>query len=253
VVAISRAHNLSMRAFWLIALAGCVDRPMSLLDLDDTKVLVTASDTRPYDLRTGGPPFVAPAFSVLLETPGVPTRCVPLASDVSASFAGVALAFEKDDDPLHGCWGWRATLDQLQPGAFDNQTLGLVIHDSTTTWVFDVLGLHDADLQLAPASGGGRYVSITWNNGPPISVATLLFTTPSGDEYDVDENSPGWFASPTAPNSAIVEIPAAVPTGTVRATIALDGVRAVGTPECYGGIACHGDLTVTATAQITVP
>jgi hypothetical protein len=230
---------------------------MSLSELGGSVVSVSGNDTLPNDPSGGGPSQIAPSLSVLLATPGTPAQCDTLASDVTATFAGMTLNFVKDahdTEPVigDGCLGWRADFDQLQPGAFDNQQLALAIQDSTETWTIAVPGLHDEDVQLSTPVLSGQLVTVTWIDGPPISTGSFSLTTPSAMFQEVSTTSGGWSFPPGAPNTALVDVPSAAPAGSAQASIQIDGGYTPGSIRCDGPAQCSVDLSVAAAFDVTI-
>jgi len=231
-----------MRWCCLFVLAGCLDGPRSLSELHGTRALVSAQDSL---LEFPNPQQFSPAFSVLLETPD----CAQPDTDVTASFAGIPLELSRDGHD-GGCLGWRASLNDLAPGAFDNTSTVLVISDSSETWTIDVPGLHDAEVALSSQLTAGQPASVTWTDGPVIWAGRLHLDTGSATYDVISTVNPGWQFPTIGGDPATVMIPPAA-SGIVRASIELEGT--VSDPAaCHGPASCEIGESVSAAFDVTV-
>jgi hypothetical protein len=223
-------------------LAGCLDGPRSLSELHGTRALVSAQDTL---LEYPNPQQFPPAFSVLLETPD----CAPLEPDATASFAGIPLELSRFGHD-GGCTGWRASLNDLAPGVFDNASTVLVIRDRSETWTIDVPGLHDAGITLSSQLAAGQPASVTWTGGPMIWAGRLHLDTGAATYDVISTVMPGWQFPTTTGDPAMVMIPPAA-SGTARASIELDGTVS-DSGACQGPASCEIDESVSAAFDVTV-
>ena len=231
--------------------------PVPLASMTHTSVSLIASNDAPL-IDPGSP---SPALTVKLESPSVgnqgdPDDCPTIASDATATFAGLPLSLDDEggwDAPIDGGSVCHAIQWSLASGpALAGMTSQLVFSDATATWVVEGKDLLTNDFARKPTAPKG-HVQITWASAPEIdggayvqfedAHGTLLFAgAVAGYPNGVGVSITG--------NVVDVEIPAGA---TGSGTLSINGARTAQASRCDAPAGCDLQISAGADLAVTLP